>query len=379
MTGSLPSQPQPCPGAPLPARRALLSSAFRQGLAAAAVGCLPAAQVLAQPAEPLTRIAFGSCADEEAPQPIWDAVLGYRPQLFVFAGDNVYGDYRNGRQVAMAQSIEALRESYEQAAQVPGFNELRRRVKHLAIWDDHDYGRNDAGVEFPYKEQSKQLFLQFWQVPDDDPRRRRDGLYHAATYGPPGMRVQVILLDTRWFRSALKRTDQRDAPGRERYIPDDDPARTMLGDAQWAWLEQQLREPAELRLVVSSIQVLAEGHGWERWGNFPREAARLRALISDTRAGGVVLLSGDRHIGALYRADDGLPYPVTEITSSGINRVYPGNREAGPNRLGAVFGAANFGAIDVDWWARTVTLSLRNEAGEAVRRVDLKLDELRAR
>ena len=48
---------------------------------------------------PLTRIAFGSCADEEKPQPIWDAVLAYQPQLFLFAGDNVYGDVRQGRDV----------------------------------------------------------------------------------------------------------------------------------------------------------------------------------------------------------------------------------------------------------------------------------------
>jgi alkaline phosphatase D len=105
--------------------------------------------------------------------------------------------------------------------------------------------------------------------------------------------VQVILLDTRFFRSPLKPTDQRNAPGRERYLPDEDPTKTMLGEAQWAWLADRLREPAEVRLIVSSVQVLAEGHGWERWGNFPRERQRLYDLIRDTGARGVVYLSGD--------------------------------------------------------------------------------------
>ena len=66
---------------------------------------------------PLTRIAFGSCADEEKPQPIWDAVLAYQPQLFLLAGDNVYGDVRQGRDVPDGELIQSLQESYAQAAQ----------------------------------------------------------------------------------------------------------------------------------------------------------------------------------------------------------------------------------------------------------------------
>jgi alkaline phosphatase D len=132
-----------------------------------------------------------------------------------------------------------------------------------------------------------------------------------------------------------------------------------------------------VRLIVSSIQVVAEGHGWERWGNLPRERQRLYDLIRATAASGVILLSGDRHIGGLYRKTTDVPYPLVEITSSGLNQVFPGNREAGPNRLGAVYGAPNFGTIDVDWWERTVTLSLRSDNGEPVRRQVVHLDELR--
>jgi alkaline phosphatase D len=333
---------------------------------------------LAQEAPPpLTRTAFGSCADEEKPQPIWDAVLAYRPELFLFAGDNVYGDVRNGRNVSEPELIESLQQSYAHAAKLPGIARLRSTVQHLATWDDHDYGKNDAGADFAGRHDAQRLFLQFWDVPLSDERHSRGGVYHAQTFGPEGQRVQVILLDTRFFRSPLKPTDQRGAPGRERYLPDDDPTKTMLGEAQWAWLVDRLREPAEVRLIVSSIQVLAEGHGWERWGNFPRERQRLYDLIRGTEARGVVFLSGDRHIGGLYRETSGTPYPLIEITSSGLNQVFAANREPGPNRLGAVYGAANFGTIDFDWWQGTLTLSLRNEAGEAVRRHSVHLEELK--
>jgi len=326
---------------------------------------------------PLTRIAFGSCADEEKPQPIWDAILAYRPQLFVFAGDNVYGDVRNGRNVPDAELIQSLQESYAQAAQMPAISRLRNTVPHLATWDDHDYGKNDAGADFAGRYEAQRLFLQFWEVPLSDERHQREGIYHSQTFGPEGQRVQVILLDTRFFRSPLRPTDQRNAAGRERYLPDEDPSKTMLGEAQWSWLADRLREPADLRLIVSSIQVVAEGHGWERWGNFPRERQRLYDLIRETAANGVLLVSGDRHIGGLYREMTAAPYPLIEITSSGINQVFPGNREAGPNRLGAVYGAPNFGTFDVDWWERTVTLALRSENGEPVRRQVVRLDELR--
>jgi alkaline phosphatase D len=332
----------------------------------------------AQGAPPLTRIAFGSCADEEKPQPIWDAVLRYRPDLFLFAGDNVYGDVRTGRDVPEVELIESLQQAYAQAARLPGLVALRSTVPHLATWDDHDYGKNDAGADFAARYDAQKLFLQFWDVPLSDERHRREGIYHAQTFGPQGQRVQVILLDTRFFRSPLRATDQRNAPGRERYLPDDDPAKTMLGEAQWAWLADRLEEPAEIRLVVSSIQVLAEGHGWERWGNFPRERQRLYDLIRDTGANGVVFLSGDRHIGGLYRESAGTPYPLVEITSSGINQEFAANREPGPNRLGAVYGAPNFGTVEIDWWEGILTLSLRNGAGEAVRRHSLRLGDLAA-
>jgi alkaline phosphatase D len=346
----------------------------RLQLFAAALGVLVAlpGAARAEGGPPLTRIAFGSCANQDLPQPIWDAVLDYRPELFIFAGDNVYGDLTPGAPTPLA-------DAYAKALTVPGLRAIRARVPVLATWDDHDYGQNDAGGDFPHKAQAKALFLDFWQIAQGDPRRGREGIYHSATFGPEGMRLQVILLDTRSFRSPLIPTDRRDAPGRERYLPDPNPAKTMLGAAQWAWLEEQLRQPAELRLIVSSVQVLAQGHGWERWGNLPHERERLLALIARTGAEGVILLSGDRHVGGLYHAPATAPYGLYEITSSGLNMTYPAAAEAGPLRLGAVYGAANFGTLDIDWWAAEVALSVRAMHGEAVRRIVIPFAAFAAR
>jgi alkaline phosphatase D len=328
--------------------------------------------VPAQDAAPLTRVAFGSCAHQAKPQPIWDAVLDYRPELFIFAGDNVYGDVTSA---AMTE----LREAYASAAAIEGYASVRETVPVLATWDDHDYGHNDGGADFAQKAAAKRLFLDFWQVSQHDPRRTREGVYHAQTFGPEGMRVQVVLLDTRSFRSPLRSTPEPGTAGKGPYLPDPDPAKTMLGAAQWTWLRTQLMQPAELRLIVSSVQVLAEGHGWEGWGNLPLERTKLLDLIAETGAGGLILLSGDRHVGALYQRRAGVPYGLYEITASGINMSYAASREPGPLRLGAVYGAPNFGTVDIDWWAGEVRLSVRGMNGEPVRQVTIPLAALAAR
>jgi len=330
---------------------------------------LAPATVLSQGRPPLSRIAYGSCANQSMAQPIWEAILAYRPDLFIFAGDNVYGDFNS-------PDGGNLKRAYDIARTIPGYARLRETVNHLAVWDDHDYGLNDGGVEFAHKARSKELFLDFWNVPATDIRRQRDGIYDARVIGPQGMRVQVILLDVRWFRSPLKVTDQRGAPGKERYLPDPDPARTMLGAEQWAWLADELRKPAEVRLIVSSTQILAEGHGWERWGNLPLEKQKLIDTIRSSGAKGVVLLSGDRHIGALYRETPPDLYPLYEATSSGLNMVYWAAKEAGPNRLGAIYAAANFGVVDIDWWERKLVLALCDDGGNVRRSVDIAFDTL---
>ncbi len=339
------------------------------------LGCatpaLPVAQALpgAAPAADVMRIGLGSCMNQKLPQPLWQAVLNDKPDLFVFGGDTVYAEER-------PFTPEGLKQAYAQQAAVAGFAQLRAAVPHMALWDDHDYGKNDGGGEFAFKNESREIFLNFWNVAAQDPRRAHGGVYHAQTFGAPGRRVQVILLDMRWARSPWKRTDQRDAPGRERYVSDDDPGKTMLGDEQWRWLESQLREPAQVRVIVSGVQILTEGHGWERWGLFPRERQRLIQLLAPHA--GVVLVSGDRHFGALYQDRMGMPYTLTELTTSGITHSWKGAKEAGPNRVGDLFDGLNYGMLEVDWAKAEVRMLLKDAQGAVQRRMVLPLSSLQA-
>ncbi|MFM7274048.1 MAG: alkaline phosphatase D family protein [Gammaproteobacteria bacterium] len=316
----------------------------------------------------LRRIAFGSCADQDKPQPIWDAILAAEPDLYIGLGDNIYGDTRD---------MSVLAAKYAKLAAIPGFKRLRERVPMLATWDDHDFGENDAGGDYPMKRASQQIFCDFWGEGADSPRRTRDGIYTALTVGPPGRRVQIVLPDLRFNRSPMTRNDMDDATyrtwakarvdaGQEAagfYLRNPAYEASMLGETQWRWLEQALAEPAEFRVFASSLQVLADFPGWEAWANFPRDLARLIEVLRRTRAEGLVMISGDTHYAELSRLDLNVPYPLWDLTSSGLTEVW-GIPTPNANRMSEALNEPNFGLIEIDWEEpRRISLQIRDGAG----------------
>src|SRR3954462_2449672 len=240
------------------------------------IGMAAAAPASAE--DPVSHIAFGSCCRQDKPAPIWESIAAQKPQRFLFIGDNIYGD---------SQDMAVLRAKWKLLTDMPGYQKLQAACPILATWDDHDYGLDDGGRDYPKRKESQQLFLDVFGEPADSPRRKREGVYDATIVGPPGQRVQFILLDTRYHRSPLTKGKQEAEEGegiRGPYVPSSDPAATMLGDAQWKWLPPPLPQQAEVRILASSIQVIAEEHGSEKWGNFPQERQRLFRTIKDAKA-----------------------------------------------------------------------------------------------
>ena len=140
------------------------------------------------------RIAFGSCGHQAKPQPILDTIVAAKPDLFVYLGDNIYGDTKD---------MKVLQQKYDLLGAKKEFQRLRAAVPVLSVWDDHDYGWNDAGKEYEFKEESKQIFMDFWNVSQESPRRQHPGIYGSHRFESGGKTLQIILLDTRTFRDAL--------------------------------------------------------------------------------------------------------------------------------------------------------------------------------
>jgi len=312
-----------------------------------------------------TRIAFGSCDNQDRHQRFWAAIAAKRPDLFLMIGDNVYGDTR----ATGGATIPTLSAAYARLAARPEFRDFRARVPMLATWDDHDFGHNDGGGSFAFKGYAERMFESFWG--SDADVRSRPGIHQQVVVGPDGKRVQIVMLDTRFFRSDLASLPwQEKAPPLGWYVPSADPAATLLGEDQWRWLGEALDTPADLRLIVSSIQLVTDAHGYEKWGNFPRDRERFYRLLEAKGVANAVLLSGDRHQGAIYRSP--VRPGLYEITSSSLNFSFSDpNRpwvEPDPSRLGEIYGQENFGMVEIDWATGAVDLALYDSDGALIKR-----------
>ncbi|KAL3505540.1 hypothetical protein ACH5RR_035381 [Cinchona calisaya] len=355
----------------------------------------------------VSRIAFGSCANQSAPQPIWNAIIDFNPHVFIWLGDNIYGDIRSpfrlfGKERTIGpwknvprftpSSEPEMKSRYLMAKNNPGYSRLRLNTKVIGTWDDHDYGLNDAGKEFSGKITNQRLLLDFLDEPPDSPRRMQAGVYASYTFGPRGRQVKVILLDTRYHRDPLFSDG------------------SILGSLQWDWLEKQLKGPATaITIIGSSIQVISNLSAttgplfyMESWGRFPQERTRLFKLISDSKREGVFFISGDVHFGEITRYDCAAGYPLYDITSSGITqavekvvppplnflvrfvaRLTPTTlrvMERSCRYCACTYGKPNFGTIEIDWDTAPVNLKVhvRDENGVSVLGVNISLSQLEA-
>lgn len=328
----------------------------------------------------ISKVLLGSCLDEEkGPSSALMSLAAEEADLFLMVGDNVYGD-RDGRgYVNNDADLEELRESFTDLAAREDFQQVRQNLPMMVAWDDHDFGANDAGWNFPFRAYAERIHEVFWDLESQDVGQW-PGTYYARTFGPEGQRTQVIMLDTRFFRSVLTPTDDWGAKGKERYLPAATGSmQDMLGAAQWTWLENQLQQPADIRLIASSVQVMPTVHGWEAWSTMPDERQRLFDLIARTDATGVVFLSGDRHTAFIYEEDGVLPYAAHELTSSSLNVSFATeSEEMDVRQVGTGFPPENYGAVEIDWAGQLVTLQIKDNAGAVVRENVLTFAEIGA-
>ncbi|MGJ8731766.1 MAG: alkaline phosphatase D family protein [Cellulophaga sp.] len=307
-------------------------------------------------------IAFGSCNKHDEVNPLWDDVLATNPDLWIWGGDNIYADTDN---------MEELRSVYDAQNNIPGYKKMKETVPVIGTWDDHDYGLNDGGVEFKAKKDSEQEFLDFMGVAKDSPRRTREGVYAVHNYNLPEGKIKVLVLDTRYFRTALTPSTSKE----RRVQPNVYGEGTILGEQQWKWLTEELtNSDADFNILVSSVQYLSNKHGFEGWGNFPHEVDKLKRLLKDSKAKGAMILSGDRHISE-FSVDniDGIEYPLVDFTSSGLTHTYTGfSGEENPYRVGEVIFVKSFGMLDFNFKTKIVNFKMIGDNGKVLEQLRQK-------
>ncbi|WP_435263608.1 alkaline phosphatase D family protein [Tenacibaculum sp. nBUS_03] len=306
-------------------------------------------------------IAFGSCNNQNLPNPFWQDIISLQPNVWIWGGDNIYADTHN---------MHKMKKLYNQQKNHFLYKKLIKTTPVLATWDDHDYGKNDGGTEYKKKKESQQLFLDFLDIPINSPRRKQEGIYHSKTFNINNNSIKIIVLDSRYFRTGLTK-----GIGSKRFQSNTHDKGSILGTQQWKWLESELKNSnSSFNIIVSSIQILSKEHGFEKWGNFPNEVTKLFKLIKTSKAKNIIFLSGDRHISEFSKTTlKNIPYPIIDFTSSGLTHSYNSfKNEQNKFRVGEVISSLSFGILHIDLTNNKVTFQMRGKNNTILQEINQK-------
>ena len=292
------------------------------------------------------KIGLGSCLDQDYPQPIWQSIKKEDLNYFIFLGDNVYGDTRYG-------SLRKMKSAYDKQKKV--LPDFLNDISILSIWDDHDFGINDGGADYRFKRRAQELYLDFWEITKDDDRSNREGIYFSENKVFFDKKFKFIFLDTRFFRSKLKGK-------KSNYIENIEPDATILGNAQWAWLENELKSDFDFLFIFSSIQIIAKDHRFEKWSNFPNERAKLFELLEQFNDK-TILFSGDRHRAGIYRKNG-----IIEVTSSSMNKPGSSFNETDSYLIGKTYPQENYGVIEI--LENTIDIKIKDIKGNTLNAIE---------
>ncbi len=294
------------------------------------------------------KIGIGSCLDQDFPQPIWQPIEEENLDYFIFLGDNVYGD-------SIFENLYKMKRAYsKQEKLLPDFLD---QTDIFAIWDDHDYGKNDGGSDYKYKKLAENLFLDFWNVPINDVRRSREGIYFSENKVFFNQKYKLIFLDTRYFRSQLK--------GKKgSYQKNNDESSTILGKEQWTWLEKELNSNFDYLFIFSSIQIIPEDHGFEKWSNFPNDRTKLLKILEKYKDR-TILFSGDRHRSGIYKRNG-----IIEITSSSMNKPGSSFFETDKYLIGETYPQENYSVLKI--LNDNISIDIKDKYGEILNSISLK-------
>ncbi len=284
----------------------------------------------------IKRFAFGSCSDQKDPQPLWKEVLKDAPDLFIHGGDNIYADTKD---------LSVLKAAWNSQLAQADYAAFRKVTPLIGIWDDHDFALNDSDGNLSIKKESKELFLDWMEEPLDSPRRNHEGIYTSHIFGTGDHRIKFILLDNRYFRNLEKK-----AP--------------LLGETQWTWLENELKDsPAAINFIVSGISVLSRRiPKSDAWINYPGEHKRILKTVKDSGAKGIVFLTGDKHFASIFRRDGHLEFLSSGLTHNRAFWMQPFLSAFYPNATHQL----NYGLVDISWTGNipTLRMAIKNKKGK---------------
>ena len=244
--------------------------------------------------------------------------LAEDPAFFLYFGDTIYAD-----RDPVATTLDAYRAKYRQNREYLRLSSILQRTAIYTIWDDHEVENDFAGatVDPALLEAGRQAFREYMPIDDTgDPPR----MYRSFRYGKD---LELIILDQRSYRDAsaadacLFDGNPDPVPGvAAPGVPEgvrnlrsfvglpldaapgcleaiDDPARTMLGDAQKQYfLDRLAASDATWKVVVNEVPVqMLLALPYDRWEGYAAERREVLRFIRDNGIKNVVFLTTDFH------------------------------------------------------------------------------------
>ncbi|WP_350291769.1 alkaline phosphatase D family protein [uncultured Croceitalea sp.] len=256
---------------------------------------------------------------------IFESIYQKKPEFMLWLGDNTYLREPDWN------SRTGILHRYTHTRSLPELQPLLASTHHYAIWDDHDFGPNDADGSFWLKETTSEIFKLFWGNPNYDVISK-GGITGKFQWAD----LDFFLLDNRYFRTANSNHASE---------------RQILGKEQIDWLINALASSrAPFKFLCIGGQVLSTEAMHENYATFPRERRYLLDKIREAKIEGVIFLDGDRHHTGLSRMQESMDvYPIYDLTCSSLTAgAYPNKEELNKYRLEeTLYGKHNFGMLKV--------------------------------
>ena len=260
---------------------------------------------------------------QEAIYPVMEKMPG---DFMLWLGDNVY---------YLLKHMNVPEQMYERRirkAQVPEVNAFMRSRPMYSIWDDHDYGPDNAKGNFALKDTSWYIHTHFWANPFNGTPACK-GTFSDFSLAD----ADFFLTDNRFHSTTYKATS---------------PA--MLGKDQMNGLKENLlKSTATFHFIVIGSQALNTLDRGESWYRYRTERQDFLDFLLENQIKNVVFLTGDRHHTELQKVilgDDLVVHdftcsPMTSVTNKGILGT---PEENNPQRVpGTLLVDHNFGRVSL--------------------------------
>jgi len=288
---------------------------------------------------------------------ILSAIHAKHPDVMLWLGDNTYLREPDWN------SRSGIFKRYSHTRATPLLQPLLASTAHYAIWDDHDFGPNDADRSWWGRQHTRDAFTQFWCNPVYGATGGNDVTGSFAVID-----VDVFMCDDRTYRGPDNRRDS---------------LRPLLGEMQVQWLIDALTtSTATFKIVAVGSQFLTDNKRKESFARMPVERQRIIDLITEQKIRGVLFVSGDIHASELSKLDRAGTYPLYEFTCSALTAGSNKDIANQPNAYrvaGTEYGEHNFGIITVSGpaKARSLRLTVYDKLGKEVWTREIKEDELK--